>query len=358
MDATLAIAGTLNKVSGVTLTCQLVSESTGEKIDCSVKSTEAKDQCTISYQSTNAGRHQLHIKVDGGYIKGSPFPVTVLRKLGTPIKTIGGVIGPWGVAINQKGEIVIVESGGLRISIFSPKGDKILSFGSHGSEIGQFDEPHGVAADSDGNLLVVDTNNHRIQKFTSDGKFITAVGAKGCKQLEFDRPLGIAVHPLSSKVYVADNRNNRIQILNPDLTFSSSFGRPGSGDGQLQGPWDVAFDSKGNAYVTDFPTETILVYTEEGEYLRKFQIGKKGSGEKSLTYPSSISIDLDSDVVYVTECGRDHRVSVLTCEGEFLTSFGTGGAEPGEFNTPCGIALDKNGVVYVSDSSNDRLQCF
>ena len=38
-----------------------------------------------------------------------------------------------------------------------------------------------------------------------------------------------------------------------------------SGDGQFQGPWDVAFDSKGNAYIADFPTETILVFTAEHE---------------------------------------------------------------------------------------------
>ena len=355
MDASLPDS---NQVSSITLTCQLVSETTGEKIDCTVKKTEAMNQCEISYPVTSAGRHQLHIKVDGGYIKGSPFPVTILRKFGTPVKTISGVIGPWGVAINQNGEIVIVESGGLHISIFSPVGDKIRSFGSHGSESGQFDEPHGVAVDSDGNILVVDTNNYRIQKFTVDGNFITAVGTKGSKDLEFDRPLGIVIHPLNNKVYVVDNRNYRIQILNPDLTFSSSFGSFGSGDGQFQGPWDVAFDSKGNAYVADFPTETILVFTSEGEYLRKFQVGKKGTGEKSQIYPSAISIDSESDVVYVTECGRQHRVSVLTCEGESLTSFGTGGAEPGEFNTPCGITVDKNGAVYVSDSSNDRLQCF
>ena len=356
MDALLADS---NQASSVTLTCQLVSGSTGEKIDCSLKKTEAeKGQCEISYPAINRGRHQLHIKVDGGYVTGSPFPITILRKLGTPVKTISGVIGPWGVAVNQKGEIVIVESGGLCISIFSSTGEKIQSFGSCGSEIGQFDEPHGVAVDRDGNILVVDTNNYRIQKFTSEGKFITAVGKKGSKHLEFDRPLGIAIHPLNNKLYIADNRNHRIQILNPDLTFSGSFGSFGSGDGQLQGPWDIAFDSKGSIYVADFPTKTILVFTAEGEYMRKFQIDKKESGEKLQCYLSSISIDSEIDVVYVTECRQHHQVFMLTCEGEFLTSFGTRGNEPGEFNTPCGITVDKNGVLYVSDSSNDRLQCF
>ena len=61
--------------------------------------------------------------------------------------------------------------------------------------------------------------------------------------------------------------------------------------------------------------------------------------------------------MYVTEFGNN-RVSVFTCEGEFLTSFGTFGNGPGQFNGPRGIAVDKNGVVYVSDTDNNRLQIF
>ena len=62
-------------------------------------------------------------------------------------------------------------------------------------------------------------------------------------------------------------------------------------------------------------------------------------------------------MVYVTDCGNNH-VSVFTCEGKFLTSFGTKGSEPGQFNEPYGIAVDKNGVVYVTDSKNHRIQLF
>ena len=61
--------------------------------------------------------------------------------------------------------------------------------------------------------------------------------------------------------------------------------------------------------------------------------------------------------MYVTE-SHNHRISVFTCEGEFLTSFGSKGSGPGRFTDPCGIAVDKNGVVYVSDISNNHLQLF
>ena len=57
---------------GETVACQLVSEITSEKTECSVKKT-GDDQYDISYQPTSRRRHQLHIKIDGDHIKGSPF---------------------------------------------------------------------------------------------------------------------------------------------------------------------------------------------------------------------------------------------------------------------------------------------
>ena len=60
--------------------------------------------------------------------------------------------------------------------------------------------------------------------------------------------------------------------------------------------------------------------------------------------------------MYVTE-QLNHCVSVFTCEGKFLTSFGTYGSEPGQFDCPRRIAaVDKNGDIYVCDVMNNRLQ--
>ena len=195
--------------------------------------------------------------------------------------------------------------------------------------------------DDGDNILVADYENNRVQKFTSYGKFITAVKVKW--------PVGIAVHPQSKKVYVVNMSDNCIQILNPDMTFSSSFGSKGSGDGQFYAPYDVAIDSIGNVYVVNFFHDRIQVFTAEGQFLRKF--GRHGNNQ--LT---SICIDSE-DMVYVTE-SFNNRVLVFTCEGKFLTSFGTRGTGPGQFTDPYGIAVDKNGVVYVADNGNNHLQSF
>ena len=340
----------------VNTSCELVSDAGGPTVKAAVQKKE-KNKYTISYQPTHRGRHQLHIKVEGVSIRGSPFGVVArlsIHKLGTPIKTIGGVNRPWGVAVNQRGEIIVAENSGHCISILSPSGEKIRTFGSKGSAKGQFNVPCGVAVDSDGNILVVDRDNHRIQKFTAGGKFLTAVGQNGSKHLEFSYPYGVAVNHRSRRVYICDKDNHRIQILNADLTFSSSFGSHGSGDGQFNYPRDVALDSTGNVYVADTGGDCIQVFTSEGKFLRKF--GKKGSGDGELSSPTSVCIDSDN-IVYVTE-DDNHRVSMFTSEGQFLRSFGTEGEGPGQFSSPRGITVDRDGLVYVSDTANNRIQIF
>ena len=334
----------------VNTSCELVSDAGSPTVKAAVQK-KVKNKYTISYQPTHRGRHQLHVKVGGVCIRGSPFAVIAVKNLNTPIKTIGGVNHPWGVAVSQGGKIILAEHSGNCISIFSPRGEKITTFGRKGSALGQFREPRGVAVDGNG-ILVADRNNHRIQKST--GKFHRTVGQTGNRHLEFSDPVGVTVNHRNRMVYISDTSNHRIQILNPDLTFSSSFGSRGSGDGQFNYPLDVAFDGIGNVYVADSEGHCIQVFTAEGKFLRKF--GKKGSGDGELSYPTSVSIDCD-DIVYMTEY-YNHCVSMFTSEGQFLRSFGTKGEGPGQFNNPCGITVDKEGLVYVSDTCNHRIQIF
>ena len=339
------------------LTCELTSDTNRDKMKGSVK--KRKDgQFEMSYQASSRGRHQLHIKVKGEHIKGSPFSVTVklpVRELGTAVGSINVVNKPWGVAINQQGQVVVVEYGGKCVSIFNLTGEKIRSFGSRGSGDGQFNSQHyGVAIDDDGNLLVVDGQNHRIQKFSSDGRFIAAVGTRGSGQLQFSIPIGIKTNPQTKRVYVVDQWNNRVQVLQPNLTFFFSFSSHGNGPGQLTNPWDVAFDSANNVYVADWNNGRIQVFSENGEFLR--QIGRSGTGQGELSNPAAITID-NEDKIYVTENGN-HRVSVFTSDGGYLTSFGSHGNGPQQFQYPRGIAMDKSGMVCVCDLSNNRVQIF
>ena len=337
--------------------CELVSIITGSRTRGSVER-RGQSQYEINYQSTIKGRHQLHVKVEGQHIRGSPFEVAVkssVEKLGSPMLSIDDVKGPWCVAINQSGEVVVTEWHGHCVSVFSPSGEKLWSFGKRGPGQGQFEYPAGVAVDCYNNILVVDWHNDRIQKFTSDGQFLAALGTCGNGPLQFSGPRGIAVNSSNSKVYVTDQGNHRVQVLNSDLTFSKIFGKKGSEKGQFDWPSDIACDNSGNVYVVDYRNHRIQVFTAEGEFLQMF--GRRGGEMGELEYPRGVTVDAN-DLVYVSAQGNN-SVTVFTCGGRFVTSsFGRKGAEEGEFNGPTGMAVDIGGVVYVCDCNNDRVQLF
>ena len=340
------------------LECELVSEITGGRIEKQgFDIRKRQSQHLISYQPKVKGNHQLHIRVDGQDIKGSPFNVVAkspVENLGATILTIEKLDAPRGEAIDQSnGRLVVTEYSSHRVSVFSPSGKKLMTFGSHGSSPGQFKYPRGVTLDTEGSILVADSGNHRIQKFTPKGQFISTVGVGGSGPLQFKWPDGIAFSAANSKIYVSDD-NHRIQILNSDLTFSKIFGKEGSSRGQFCYPSGIACDGAGEVYVADSNNHRIQVFSAEGKFLRTF--GRQGMKSGELTWPVGVAISETSGLVYVSE--NSNRISVFTLEGLFVMSFGQEGEECGQFNHPYGVAVHANGVVYVCDTDNNRVQVF
>ena len=332
----------------VEVSCKLVSSDGSSQVRGEAKRVR-DSQYEISYHPQHRGQHYLHIQVEDKHISGSPFPLSVVNT--TPSNIISGVKHPWGLALNNRGHLLVVENGGHGLSIFSDNGKK--SFGSRGSGPDQLYHPSGVAFSATGDILVCDQRNHRIHIFSPDGKSVKSVGTKGNGYLQFSCPVGIAVHPHSNKIYIADAANHRIQILNADLTICSIFGFEGSDNGQFKRPLDISFDSTGNVYVADTDNHRVQVFTAKGKYIQQFG---KGKGRGELNEPHGIAIDAN-DIVYVSEWGN-HRVSLFTQEGDFLRSFGTYGTGPGQFKNPSGIMISNVGVLYISDFSNGRVQVF
>ena len=307
--------------------CELVSEITGIRARGSVER-RGKSQYEIGYHPTIKGQHQLHIKMEDQHIRGSPFPITIrsLEDLGKPILTIDGVEKPEGVAINSRGEVIVTSYYGHCVTVFSPSGEKLQSFGAYGASQRQFDHPSAVAVDYEDNILVVDTDNNRIQKFTSQGRFITAVGTRGNGPLQFNYPRGITCNMSNGRVYVADNWNHRIEILNSDLSYVGTFGKRGSGKGEFVNPCHIVCNSTGRVYVVDCGNDRIQVFTTEGKFLKVF--GRHGEGMGELKQPWGVAVDFNGRL-YVSECGN-HRISVFTSEGGFCDFFCQRGESTGK----------------------------
>ncbi len=297
--------------------CELVSDITGTRKWGSVER-RGQSEYEIIFQPSIKGSHQLYIWVESQHIRGSPFPIAAtspVENIKVPMLTIGNLHGPYDVAINQQGYVVVTERTNHRITIFRNNGEIFQAFGGLGSTNGQFKYPRGVAIDSNNNILVVDTSNRRIQKFTSEGQFLAAVTAQDCSG-SLPIPNGIAVNPANKKIYVTFY-SSCIQVLNSDLTYSSTFGKDGAGNGQFQHPCGIACDSSGRVYVADSKNHRVQVFTSEGHFLRV--IGRRGEKKGEFIQPKSVAVDT-CNRLYVGD--RDNnRVSVFTPEGQFVTSF-------------------------------------
>ena len=194
------------------LSCQLTNPKS-QRVPCHITHTQP-GVYTLTFTPILLGPHQLKIAIRDTDIPGSPFKICVLsssammrmvpENRGVVQGTILGVHGPYGVAVSSSGEVVVSEYWNHCISVYSREGKHIRSFGSEGSNKGQFHFPHGVAITSDNHILVADSENHRIQMFTMEGRFVKSVGQIGKRQLQFKHPSGIAVHP-SDRVFVADS---------------------------------------------------------------------------------------------------------------------------------------------------------
>ena len=284
---------------------------------------------------------------------------------------------PDGLGVDTGGSVWVADRDNNRIQKFTWQG-RVQPFPPFKrthltSARGHFNLPYGVAVNGLGELYVADTHNHRIQQFTPEGKLVRMWGRKGRAPGEFDTPRGLTVDVFGN-VWVADHTNQRVQKFSHDGKLLGVFGAnggdgsPGSGPGQFFEPRGMASDAEGNIYVAEMVNHRVQVLRNDGSFLRMWGKGgsggyeQVGSGYGEFRLPYQTAVDAGG-LVWVTDTDNE-RVQVFTREGQFVRAFGANGADgsagsaPGEFHKPYGAASDCLGNVYVTEQENRRVQVF
>jgi DNA-binding beta-propeller fold protein YncE len=167
------------------------------------------------------------------------------------------------------------------------------------------------------------------------------------------KPYGVAVR--NGRVYVGDT------VARVVVTFdlnAKRFMRIGQDDpGSLRMPFGMDLDSKGNLYVLDGTLKRVHVYDANGKFLRMMGQDMKWSR------PVGLALDDARSRLYVVDAGGvdspDHRVRALDlASGKLLFEIGKRGDGPGEFNLPRDAVVGADGLLYVVDGGNFRIQVF
>ena len=335
------------------LRCSLVPAGKGDQLIHTTVTTTSTDPGVYRIQCnpSTSGTHTIKVQIFDVQLDDTSVAIPINPYLDkfAPANAIRKFYRPWGVAVSVTNHIIVTEWKVDIVAMLDSKKIKIKYCGRSGNL--NFCAPRGVAIASDKSIFISD--DHRILKINENGKNIAFVGTYGSKPLEFITPAGMAISPITGQIYVADYGNHRVQVLNPDLTFSRSFGSEGSANGQFKSPCDIAIDRQGLVYVADSCNHRIQKFSSDGKFVDQF--GAKGSGPGQLNTPVGITIDTAATgLVYVSEY-RNNRISIFTSDGVLFKYFGSEGSDINQFRGPKGLTFDKDGFLYVCDDINHRI---
>lgn len=206
-------------------------------------------------------------------------------------------------------------------------------------------KPYGVAGQA-GKIHVVDTRGSGYAVFDLLNKrFYTVTGTGGGTMR---KPINIAIDADGNK-YVTDTGRNQVLMYDANDRFQRAYGT----EGQFKPGQAVVVGDR--LYVTDLDHHQVHVLEREsGRTLAV--IGKAGSAEGEMFHPTNIAVSADNHL-FVTDT-TNFRVQKFTADGKFVRSFGSAGSSIGHFARPKGVALDREDRLYVVDAAFENVQVF
>ena len=209
---------------------------------------------------------------------------------------------------------------------------------------GQFNGPRALATDVvTGDIYVID-KDARVQRFARDG---THICEWRMPKKDRGKPVGATVAPDGSLV-VADTHEHRIVAYSPEGEIRWMLGEYGREHGQFIYPTDIVFAPDGRMFIAEYGgNDRIQVFDRDRRFLYAF--GTSGSGPVEFLRPQAMALDAERDELYIVDAGN-HRVQVVTTDGEFRREIGGTGREAGKLAYPFGIVLLIDGVPVTSQT--------
>jgi sugar lactone lactonase YvrE len=309
------------------------------------------------------------------------------------------VVSPFGVGFDAKGTLYFVEMLGHRVRKFGA--DHIITTlagtgqaGSSGdggpAARAELNGPHSLAVAVNGDIFIADTWNNRVRKIDVRTGVITNVAGTGRKGFagdggpaalaEFGGIYCMALDEDRQFLDLADLDNRRVRRVDLKTgiveTVAGNGGKGVPDDGAVGGsaplvdPRAVALDRRGNLYILERGGHALRVVDGEGTIRTVAGTGKPGSSGDggdarlaTLNGPKHLCVDARGNVVLADT--ENHRIRIYRpADGTIQALAGTGrkgsrgiGGPPrdAELNQPHGVTIGPGGILFIADSSNDRI---
>ena len=277
---------------------------------------------TITITPQLRGRHDLIVKVKNEEIDGSPFRVFVKippSQLGQDVQKIDGFTLPWGIAINNKQQLMVAERGygSKKITIMERDGKKVQTI-----KCGKFKYLRGVASGTDGAIYVTDTTEQCLFKFNSSGILLKTV------RNELKKPYSVKI--IQNQLYVVDSDSHLVKIFDMHCNVVRTISTQ-----ECPKACDIAQGPNG-LYVAG--EKKISVYSHDGVFIHHLNLQPS-----SLKLSQFFGICFDSSG-HIIATDWYNGVYIFTSSGEcvgHIVSSNVG------LRNPVGVTVDEDGFVYV-----------
>jgi streptogramin lyase len=266
---------------------------------------------------------------------------------------------PGGMVMLPDGNIWYMDILNGRLVKYNPTTNTILrTVGRSGYGEGEFgDGFRSMTRDSDGNLYVISLNSV-VMKFDSNGGYIRSwdmtQGNPG-ETLSWGWAIHYDTH--SNAIFIASTYypdNCKVYKYTTDMQYISSFGTPGTGDGQFSCPSGIGTDAAGNIYVADGSNERVQVF--DSSFTFKFKITTWTGGSGGFNAPEGIVVLSDGTIVVASQ--NSNNVVEFDHNGSYIRTLGGQGTFNGNMQAPEFLVKDSANNIYVSDWSINSITKF
>ena len=302
-----------------------------------------------------------------------------------------------GVAVNSKGHVfVFTRSNSAGGPAYAPAAAQLLEFGPKGEFIREIGKglygwafAHSVRVDMADNIWAIDKGSDLIIKFNPAGRVMMVFGrrkesaddAKPWAHVDpplphidgmFRQPTDVAWDSKGNS-YITDGYiNSRVAKYDMNGDWVTSWGSKGTGPGQFDTPHAIAIDRHDNIYVGDRGNHRVQVFDTRGTFLRMFSVdvppipgtkavnGNTPTGDRltaAIGAPNSLCITPGpNQVMFLGESTFPGRIFEVTLEGRVVGVIGRSGRQLKQFSGAHALACPSETEIYVAESSNWRVQ--
>jgi|HubBroStandDraft_6_1064221.scaffolds.fasta_scaffold07064_7 DNA-binding beta-propeller fold protein YncE len=216
----------------------------------------------------------------------------------------------------------------------------------------QLMQPYGMAVDSKGQLYVADSKVGAIFIFNTETRDVELM--KNKEHGHFVRIIGLAMDD-NDRLFVSDPGLRHVLVFNKEHKAEDVIT-----EGMVE-PSELALDTQNRLlYISDIALDQVLVYDADSLKLVR-KIGTTGHNHEltspgDFAKPTGVAVDKEGNL-YVADT-LNNRIEVFDADGAFIRAWGKNGDGPGYFARPKGVTIDSDGHVWVADGMQDRVQVF